>query len=82
MTYALEWDEQALAAASRFLDDAGGLRSVLDTLDLFADDPWSADATRVGSDSRLRIRIGRYRVMVEIDDAAKAVRVLHVGRLG
>jgi mRNA interferase RelE/StbE len=34
-----------------------------------------------GSDDLLRIRIGRYRILYEIDVLAQSITILHVGRL-
>ena len=39
------------------------------------------DAFPYGSADLLRIRVSRYRILYEIDQAAQAITVLHVGRV-
>jgi mRNA interferase RelE/StbE len=82
MSYAVTWSERATSAGSRYLaDDPKGLAQVLDATDLLADDPRPTGAFPYGSDDLLRLRIGRYRVLYEIDVVAQSITVLHVGRL-
>ena len=82
MNYSVTWSEQAVSAGSRYLaDDPAGLAQLLDTTDLLADNPRPAGAFPYGSDNLLRIRVGRYRVLYEIDPVARSITVLHVGRV-
>jgi mRNA interferase RelE/StbE len=82
MSYAVTWSERATSAGSRYLaDDPEGLAQVLDATDLLADDPRPIGTFPYGSDDLLRLRIGRYRVLHEIDVVAQSITVLHVGRL-
>lgn len=82
MKYSVTWSEKATSAGSRYLtDDPAGLAQVLDTTDLLADNPRPDGAFPYGSDNLLRIRVGRYRVLYEIDMSAQSITVLHVGRV-
>ena len=82
MSHSVTWSEQAVSAGSRYLtDDPPGLAQVLDATDLLADNPRPAGAFPYGSENLLRIRVGRYRVLYEIDPAAEAITVLHVARI-
>lgn len=61
----MEWSPRAVATASRFLDDAEGVRAVLGALDALAEDPYPAQSFRWGD--MLRLRVGRYRIMYVIE---------------
>jgi mRNA-degrading endonuclease RelE of RelBE toxin-antitoxin system len=47
--------------ASRFLDDAEGMRAVVAALDALAGDPYPVQSFRWGE--MIRLRVGRYRIM-------------------
>ena len=80
MTRPVIWSERALNAAAGFLgDDPQGLQRLLDAVDQLADDAEPADSVVHGSPALRRLRVGRYRVLYEVDDA---VTVIHLGRLG
>ncbi len=82
MSHSVTWSEQAISAGSRFLaDDPEGLAQVLDATDRLADNPRPAGAFPYGSDDLLRIRVGSYRVLYEIDPATQSITVLHMGRV-
>ena len=82
MSHSVTWSEQAVSAGSRYLnDDPAGLGQVLDATDLLADNPRPAGAFPYGSEDLLRIRVGRYRVLYEIDPVAESITVLHVARI-
>jgi len=49
-------------------------------VDTLADQPRPAEAFPLGTSGLYRLRIGRYRVVYEIDDIAEVVKVRHVGR--
>lgn len=80
MTRSIVWSERAINAAAGFLtDDPGGLRQMLNTVDDLAEDPQPAGSLEYGSPGLRRLRVGRYRVLYEIDD--DAITVIHIGRL-
>ena len=81
MTYAITWEPSAVDLASRFLaDDPTGLRALVAALDALADDPRPSDAFPFGATGLLRLRVGQYRVIYEVDDVATTVVVMHIGR--
>jgi mRNA interferase RelE/StbE len=61
-------------------DDPAGLAAVFDTVDALAGNPRSPEALWWGSTDVLRLRIGRYRVLYEIDDQVVRIDVIHPGR--
>jgi mRNA interferase RelE/StbE len=72
------WEAQAIDQAAGFLHDPDGVREMLDTVALLADEPRPAGSFPYGSPDRRRLRIGRYRVMYDI--TAETVSVWHLGR--
>ncbi|MEZ5095998.1 MAG: type II toxin-antitoxin system RelE/ParE family toxin [Nocardioides sp.] len=83
MTYDIVWADEALAAAQAFMaDDPAGLATVFDTVDDLATDPRPPGAIPWGSTAFLRLRIGRYRVLYEINDRLIRIDVIHPGRSG
>ncbi|MDF4251600.1 type II toxin-antitoxin system RelE/ParE family toxin [Streptomyces sp. WMMB303] len=83
MTYAIVWEEAALNAAPRFLeDDAEGLRRLMDAVDLLAQEPRPDGTVEYGSPDLRRMYVGRYRVVYEITDNTVTVVVMHLGRTG
>lgn len=83
MTYQVGWAIPALDTAAGFLrDDRDGLAVMMDGIDDLALDPRPDSSIGLGSDTLRRLRVGRYRVMYEIDDQAATVTVIHVGRIG
>ncbi|MFE1781345.1 type II toxin-antitoxin system RelE/ParE family toxin [Streptomyces sp. NPDC059506] len=80
MSYEVVWEPEALVQAERFAkDDPDGVRQVFAAVDRLADNPRPDGA--FGSADVLRIHIGIYRVMYEIDDQQIRVSVIHLGRL-
>ena len=64
MSCQIIWEAQAIDQAAGFLhDDPNGVREMLDTVALLADEPRPAGSFPYGSTDRRRLRIGRYRVM-------------------
>lgn len=61
----VEWSPRAVTTASRFLDDASGMRVVLAALDALAADPYPAESFNWGE--MLRLRAGRYRIMYVVE---------------
>jgi mRNA interferase RelE/StbE len=82
VSHSVTWSEQAISAGSRFLaDDPEGLAQVLDATDRLADNPHPAGAFPYGSDDLLRIRVGSYRILYEIDPPTPSITILHMGRV-
>ncbi|MFH8842068.1 type II toxin-antitoxin system RelE/ParE family toxin [Streptomyces sp. NPDC017868] len=83
MTYEIVWDEAAIDAAARFLkDDPDGLRQLMDSIDLLADQPRPEGSAEYGSPDLRRMHVGRCRVLYEITEATITVVVIHIGRVG
>ncbi|MFF0043354.1 type II toxin-antitoxin system RelE/ParE family toxin [Streptomyces mirabilis] len=80
MSYEVIWEPEALAQAERFAkDDPDGVRQVFTAVDHLADNPRPDGA--FGSADILRIHVGIYRVMYEINDQQIRVSVIHLGRV-
>ncbi len=81
MTYEIAWTDEAFAAARAFMaDDPSGLATVFDTVNDLARDPRPPRAIPWGSTAFLRLRVGRYRVLYEIEDRFIRINVIHLGR--
>jgi mRNA interferase RelE/StbE len=80
MTYTVLWEAEATGMLSRFMDDAKGVSEVLDAGESLGSEPRPAAAFPYG-DNDGRLRVGRYRVLYHIDDDAREIRVIHVGRV-
>ncbi|WP_328335846.1 MULTISPECIES: type II toxin-antitoxin system RelE family toxin [unclassified Streptomyces] len=80
MSYEVIWEPEALAQAERFAkDDPHGVRQVFAAVDRLGEEPRPEGA--FGSTDVLRIHVGIYRVMYEINDQQVRVSVIHLGRL-
>ena len=83
MTYELSWSVPALDRAVGYLeDDPDGVEAVLDAAEDLAGRPRDEPSTSLTSADLRRLRVGRYRLVYEIDDDRRAVVVVHLGRLG
>jgi mRNA interferase RelE/StbE len=83
VTHRLIWSLPALDRAAGYLrDDPDGVEAVLDAADDVARDPRAEPSTPISSDELRRLRVGRYRLLYEIDDDQDVVVVVHLGRLG
>lgn len=83
MTYEIVWADEAFSAAQLFMvDDPAGLAAVFDRVDELASEPRPATAYPWGNTDLLRLRIGRYRVLYEIDHQVVRIDVIHLGRSG
>jgi mRNA interferase RelE/StbE len=81
MTYTVHWRDTALKAADSFMaDDPDGLLQVFTSVDLLAQEPRPEGSFMYGSPDLLRIQIGWYRVVYEIEDAVVTITVMHLGR--
>lgn len=82
MRFEVIWSERALDQAAGFLkDDPDGLEQLFRSVDLLADDPRPAGTAEYGSPDRRRLRVGRYRVLYDVDDGSVTVIVIHAGRV-
>jgi len=73
------YEEKAIDQAAGFLaDDPAGLGAVLDAVDRLTDDPRPAESFPYGSPDLRRLRVGRYRVMYEIN--GDVVSIGHIAR--
>jgi mRNA-degrading endonuclease RelE of RelBE toxin-antitoxin system len=74
----VEWSPRAVTTASRFLDNAEGMRAVVAALDALSGEPYPAQSFRWGQMRRLRV--GRYRIMYVVEgDLITIERVDRVG---
>lgn len=81
MNYQVVWTDEAFAAAQTFMaDDPDGLAAVFDTVDGLARDPRPTAARPWGSAGLFRLRVGRYRVLYEVEEHTVRIDVLHLGR--
>lgn len=79
MSLRVIYEEKAIDQAAGFLaDDPVGLGAVLDAVDRLAGDPCPAESFPYGSPDLRRLRIGRYRVMYEIN--GDVVSIGHIAR--
>ena len=83
MTHQVVWADEAFAAAQAFMaEDPAGLAFVFDTVDDLASNPRPASAFPWGGTAFLRLRVGRYRVLYEINDGLVRIDVIHLGQSG
>ncbi len=83
MTYSIDWEPPAVAAASRYLtDDPDGLTALINGIDALAADPRPEGSFPFGSPDLRRLRIGRYRALYEITDDTQEILITHIGRSG
>ena len=83
MTYEIVWADEAFTAAQAFMvDDPAGLATVFDTVDDLSANPRPSSAFPWGTSGVLRLRVGRYRVMYQIEEMIIRIDVLHLGRSG
>ena len=70
-----------LAAANKHLADIAPVhrRRIASKIDALAGNPRPAGAKKLQSNGYLRIRIGRYRVIYEIEDGRLVVLIVSVG---
>ena len=81
MTYRTDFSDEALAAAARHMKgDVPGVRSLLDAIDVLADDPRPTNAFPYGSPDVLRLRVGPWRALYQVYEDTLVVFVIHIGR--
>jgi mRNA interferase RelE/StbE len=82
LTLSVLWALTAVDKAAGFLrDDAAGLQEVIDRVDDLARNPCPDGSTEFGFAYLRRLRVGRYRILYELDGDAARVTVVHLGRL-
>ncbi len=80
LTNEIVWADEASAADRGFMtDDPAGLAEVFDTVDALAGNPRPPEALQWGNTDVLRLRIGRYLVLYEIDEQIIRIEVVHPG---
>ena len=55
------------------------VKRILERVDELVDDPRGAGCTKLSAQERYRVRVGLYRIIYEIQDAALVVQVVKVG---
>jgi len=81
VTHTIVWEPDVVDLAVRFLDDdPDGLRAVFGSVDALGSDPRPAAAFPLGTTGLYRLRIGRYRVVYDLDEAAATIKIRHLGR--
>jgi mRNA interferase RelE/StbE len=79
MSLRIVFDEKAIDQAAGFLaDDPSAVRTLLAAIDQLAGDPRPAGSFPYGSPDLRRLRVGRYRVMYEIN--GNEVVIGHIAR--
>lgn len=82
VNYEVEFRPLAIDELAAFAKtDPEGIRTLLDRLELPAVDPRPAGAFAYGPD-HLRLQVGFYRVLAQVDDDPPRVLIAHVGRAG
>lgn len=82
MTYGVEFRPAAIDQVAEFAKvDPEGIRVLLDRLELLATEPRPAGAFAYGPD-HLRLHVGFYRVLIQVEDEVSRVLIAHVGRAG
>ena len=81
MSFAVVWEPAAINLTTGFLaDDPDGLRDLFEAVDALVDEPRPPQAFPFGASGLHRLRVGRYRVIYETDEAAGVIKIRHVGR--
>jgi mRNA interferase RelE/StbE len=81
VTHRVCWSVPALDRAAGFLRiDPAGLSEVMDGVDGLGADPYGGGSVPLGVPTLRRARIGRYRVLYELE--GDELTVVHVGRIG
>lgn len=79
-TYHVEIDRLVLQGAAKLAHaDRDGILAMFDRLELLSHDPRPVGAFPYGPNA-VRLQVGLYRMMTEIDDETHTVRVTHIGR--
>jgi len=83
VTYSIDWEPPAVAAASRYLaDDPDGLAALITGIDALTAEPRPDESFPFGSPDLRRLHVGRYRVLYEISDDTHEILITHIGRSG
>ena len=76
--YSLEIKRSAAREIER-LPTKKDRRLVLDRVSRLSEDPRPAGCEKLAADTRYRVRQGPYRIVYEVDDAARVVRIVKIG---
>jgi mRNA interferase RelE/StbE len=78
--YTVIWEPAASEALKRLRQrDGEQVRPLVQAVNALAADPEPPESSKLGGTSTWRLRIGRYRVLYDIDGDRVAVKVLTVG---
>jgi mRNA interferase RelE/StbE len=81
VTFKVVWEPVAVDLAVRFLaDDPDGSRNLFEAVDGLVTEPRPPQAFPLGASGLYRLRVGRYRVVYETDQASGTVKIRHVDR--
>lgn len=81
MSFAVVWEPVAINLATSFpADDPDGLHTLFEVVGALAEEPRPPRAFAFGTSGLYRLRVGRYRVVYETDDASRTIKIRHVGR--
>ncbi len=76
MSHNITWSEHAVDTAAGFLtDDAPGLQQLLAAVDHLAEDPHPVESVAYGSVGLHRLKVGRYRVLYELDQSEQSITI-------
>ena len=76
------WGLRALNAAAGYLsDDREGVAGVMAVSRELETQPLRPDAFPLGSPTRLRLHVGRYRIVYQVDEQDRLVTIVRLGRL-
>jgi mRNA interferase RelE/StbE len=82
VTHRVEFRPGAIDQVAEFAkEDPDGVRALLDRFELLAEQPRPAGAFAYGT-GHLRLHVGFYRVLIQVEDAPPRVLIAHVGRAG
>ena len=80
--YTLVWQPAAVTALGRIrTGDPEAAKRVRTAISALAENPLSPDTASLGGTAVRRLRLGRLRVLYEVDDINEAVHILVVGQL-
>jgi mRNA-degrading endonuclease RelE of RelBE toxin-antitoxin system len=80
--YSVEFRPGAIDQVAEFAkEDPDGIRALLDRFELLAEQPRPTGAFTYGTE-HLRLHVGFYRVLIQVEDEPPRVLIAHVGRAG
>ena len=83
MSYSLDWYEEAVNSAAKYIvDDPAGLDDLFAVLDRLTDQPRPRRSKPLATPNLRRLGVGRYRALYEIVEPVGSIIVIHLGRVG